>query len=923
MGLIHEYLKTYSNYYFEDVEKKRINFVSRYTRDVILGLTQEQYYFPGRKDTFCFQIKHDLSALSSMGDVYPSVFGVYVDSEHNYKMSNHLEKLFEHDYKKALSYQKQEIVSLIKAGRDKRYADIEKSSIIQQLKFKILSVYYPEVYFPVCTRTAIDGYCDAFGIVHGENDSFLDINLKLVGWSKEHLPKEWTLNKSMGFADWLWRHHKKYTYEVNPQQNERSFSIEISSANNSVGQSGDWLVGRKPRRNGIKYQKDDYILHNSFGEGLVISADNERQQTIKVKFADKTSTITISGDMENKIHLIKKDSTGSLQSAVLSAKEIGIVGSSKDGNIAIKCNYCDGGSNKNHIGFSGICSDRVIAYNIDTEKRAWCSNENCPCFQYHKGNLSKSSLIELMNNQDEIVCYESTMLSDWEAQAGLFEDGKSKRFGSTLHKGAVCVFTTRFPDMEEQDRFIFGLFLIDELFHGDDTRAGYVKCNTDYRIELTPQEAISIKFWDYYRNKNAPEIEQWGTGLYRFVSNQSIILLLQRIISIREGDSKTEAINFLKEFCRKNNLQVPDRKNDVDLSFDGNDSEQNGLVQDDELTYRNAYLITWNPTGNWDEWPGGYPSIVSQVNSGVPYVEPWRFKSSSVQPGDICYLMRLGDEPRGIVAKGIAKSYVRNEPHDDPIKAAEGKYTKRIDVEFVEMIDYRSNGIVSWETLKDLFPNQQWTPQSSGTVINTEYVKELADLWKNAYSRAFKKGSSVSKRHQIIPIGDIQKDASEELEYKAKKEFEEATSAVAPAKMVEYKPIPEKRLLLENKNTASVPQVYPRDERRKINALIRCGFTCEYCPDHKSFISKRTGKPYMETHHLIPLEYWESYENSLDVEANIVCLCSDCHNRVHYGIDGSDLIRKLYDLRKEELFKAGLEIELYELLNMYTGEYIE
>ena len=39
-----------------------------------------------------------------------------------------------------------------------------------------------------------------------------------------------------------------------------------------------------------------------------------------------------------------------------------IIGSQKDGNLAIKCNYCDGGRSVNRIGFSGVCSDRVIEY---------------------------------------------------------------------------------------------------------------------------------------------------------------------------------------------------------------------------------------------------------------------------------------------------------------------------------------------------------------------------------------------------------------------------------------------------------------------------------------------------------------------------------------------------------------------------------
>ena len=115
--------------------------------------------------------------------------------------------------------------------------------------------------------------------------------------------------------------------------------------------------------------------------------------------------------------------------------------------------------------------------------------------------------------------------------------------------------------MDERDRFIFGMFIIDELFHGNSNKSGYVKCNTDYHIELTPEESRRIKFWNYYRNKNTPERELWGTGLYRFISNNSIVAILSELINMRSNDKKDEAIRFLAEFCRLNSLKMPNEGN--------------------------------------------------------------------------------------------------------------------------------------------------------------------------------------------------------------------------------------------------------------------------------------------------------------------------------------------------------------------------
>lgn len=73
----------------------------------------------------------------------------------------------------------------------------------------------------------------------------------------------------------------------------------------------------------------------------------------------------------------------------------------------------------------------------------------------------------------------------------------------------------------------------------------------------------------------------------------------------------------------------------------------------------------------------------------------------------------------------------------------------------------------------------------------------------------------------------------------------------------------------------------------------------------------------MEPHHLIPLDYQYLFEFSLDVEANIICLCSNCHNEIHYGLNYKSLIKKFYNERKEPLEQCGIKIELEELYKLY------
>lgn len=117
--------------------------------------------------------------------------------------------------------------------------------------------------------------------------------------------------------------------------------------------------------------------------------------------------------------------------------------------------------------------------------------------------------------------------------------------------------------------------------------------------------------------------------------------------------------------------------------------------------------------------------------------------------------------------------------------------------------------------------------------------------------------------------------------------------------------------------TRSSKKLYGRDRSVAMKALIKAGYQCEYDKTHKSFISRKTNKPYMEAHHLIPMEFQNEFVDSLDRAENVICLCSNCHNEIHYGIDSGKIIRKLFRQRKNGLTEAGIDITLDKLLNMY------
>ncbi len=111
--------------------------------------------------------------------------------------------------------------------------------------------------------------------------------------------------------------------------------------------------------------------------------------------------------------------------------------------------------------------------------------------------------------------------------------------------------------------------------------------------------------------------------------------------------------------------------------------------------------------------------------------------------------------------------------------------------------------------------------------------------------------------------------------------------------------------------------VYPRSRKTALNALAHAKYSCEIDANHPSFLRKNSDKHYTEPHHLIPMSYSDDFDVSLDVEENIVSLCSNCHNWLHYGENPEALLLKLYNERIEHLKEVEIDISFERLLEMY------
>lgn len=220
-------------------------------------------------------------------------------------------------------------------------------------------------------------------------------------------------------------------------------------------------------------------------------------------------------------------------------------------NIAFKCTYCNGGKNETCFGFNGLCSDTQMDYNVNIRKYTWCSAKENPCRMYLEGKITKSQLEDKYNRDNASVCYESNLLRAWRYGAGMVVRGKNKGKPNTLRgvqTNSLCVLTTRKPNTNKKQRYIFGVFFVIRSEEGDEISEGKVIAHPKYRIALSDSEAEKMCFWNYYQNNSNIAPFQWGAGLFRYLDDKTAIRILQDIQKIKKTPEDRGLIDEMIEY---------------------------------------------------------------------------------------------------------------------------------------------------------------------------------------------------------------------------------------------------------------------------------------------------------------------------------------------------------------------------------------
>jgi hypothetical protein len=193
---------------------------------------------------------------------------------------------------------------------------------------------------------------------------------------------------------------------------------------------------------------------------------------------------------------------------ILSKRE---AGKKEDGNVAFKCNW-----NDNH--YMAACTQKAYEFNID-QGRAWCNSPDCRCREY----VNKVVTIE------DDCCYESIALKEMFFGAGWDHTGERKqpRHIYSVRQGRMAILTTRSPGAEEKDRLVIGCLFIERV--QDDPGAETKIYGDKEKSIIIDYEKLKIKFWDYYKNAGAPDLVLWASGLFRYITDETVLNILKGI----------------------------------------------------------------------------------------------------------------------------------------------------------------------------------------------------------------------------------------------------------------------------------------------------------------------------------------------------------------------------------------------------------
>lgn len=255
-----------------------------------------------------------------------------------------------------------------------------------------------------------------------------------------------------------------------------------------------------------------------------------------------------------------------------------------------------------------------------------------------------------------------------------------------------------------------------------------------------------------------------------------------------------------------------------------------------------TYLFVWNPRRwTWHD----IENDIQQVDTDGKCAVRWSCGNTKcIMPGDRMFLMKVGTEPKGIVATG----FVTTHPFLDRHWSEENKGAFYIQADLEVLLNPDEEPILTVDILKNgRLTTQNWTPQASGIAVRPEIVDELEAVWFNFLA------TSEVRHNPFLPT---------------KKQTQKTYTEGTPNQITLTK--------------------YERNPFARKACIKHHGLSCVACGFDFEQVYGDIGKDFIHVHHLTQVaKVGKLY--AVDPINDLRPVCPNCHAMLHRRTQGSSI----------------------------------
>ena len=165
------------------IEALRKKFVSDFDRDMLEGITLEQYAMrTGDKKNFCYRLEREQIGMGDIRNATAQKFGIWVrKSTGEYDFT----KKYGQTAEEAFSVIRSELCKLVDAGKADDFNAIRKNMLAPIVRYKILAMYYPDKFLTIHSERHLTYFCKKAGIPYLQDDDELVLQRKLLQWKEK------------------------------------------------------------------------------------------------------------------------------------------------------------------------------------------------------------------------------------------------------------------------------------------------------------------------------------------------------------------------------------------------------------------------------------------------------------------------------------------------------------------------------------------------------------------------------------------------------------------------------------------------------------------------------------------------------------------------------------------------------------------